>query len=562
MSETINIRDLNALEHITSDIAKSRFNYESILNGLVLWNTTKEKNVTVRLATDSDPGFVEYTFASRASFVRDTSLFLDADTLPGAFDPENRLNISAISGDTVNLRITVDSERAGKWTLYRLAELHTGTPGSIPENQYLYYREDEEPVMYAGNMSTELKPLVTQWSASMTDADVPGKVVLYANGTSNDLAAFMKRKDAGTEGSFSDIWEHFADNVRTLPAGTSVVHGKPYLYYDPTSEDTLKLTGIYIYTGDTVSKTSAGPSPYNNGAFDSVSWIGPVALIPVDGANPVTSTLSLRDRLETDIAGYILRVSGESTQGTVYAVANISVDGGTAEPKKGMGICNTCNYAQWPDDTSKVWNTARTDNDKSAAMVFHHADASTKATYIINYDGPDMDRGLNIYLPVVDKYYDGGVTEDVRPVDGATMEFMFRIWPNAALNGHETPDLTINKAHIYVLSAPVSDDLGNAQVIAKFSMARLTNFYVWSENVAVPNRPVFYKARFVYSAAANSWKTWDYYQVPDHVFLSPKGFVDPSVREGDGGYDGVETAGFPLMQDPFGGLDMGAVKSE
>lgn len=545
-SNTIKIRDLNALEHITSDIAKSRFNYESILNGLVLWNTTKEKNVTVRLATDSDPGFVEYTFASRASFVRDTSLFLDGDTYPGAFDPANRLNISGMSGDTVNLRVTVESDRPGNWTLYRMAEVHDAVPASIPDGEYRYVTaSDGNRVQYvkAGESPVDL---VSPWSAYMTDDAVPGKVVIYGG------AAYVRRPGSGTSGTFSDKWERFAENIDSVPLGNSVVHGMPYLYVDSSG----KNDGIYIYTGDTVSRTSAGPTPYTDGKMDTVAWTGPMALVRVSG---ITSTMSLRDRLKTDIAGYILRVSAESTQGTVYAVANISVDGGTAEPKKGLAICNTCNYAQWPDDTSKVWNASRTDNVNSAAMVFHHADASTKNTYIINYDGPDIDGGLKVYLPVVDKYYDGSVTEDVRPVDGATMEFMFRIWPNAALNGHETPDLTINKAHIYVLSAPVSDDLSNAQVIAKFSMARLTNFYVWSENIAVPNRPVFYKARFVYSASAGSWKTWDYYQVPDHVFLSPKGFVDPSVREGDGGYDGVETAGFPLMQDPFGGLDMGAV---
>ena len=115
----------------------------------------------------------------------------------------------------------------------------------------------------------------------------------------------------------------------------------------------------------------------------------------------------------------------------------------------------------------------------------------------------------------------------------------------------------MNKAHIYVYSRPMADSDSGDTLIAKFSMARLTNFYVWAENVAVPNRPVFYKARFIYSKSSKEWKTYDYYQVPDHVFLSPAGFVDPSERKE--GYSGVETAGFPLMQDPFGGISLGRV---
>ena len=88
-------------------------------------------------------------------------------------------------------------------------------------------------------------------------------------------------------------------------------------------------------------------------------------------------------------------------------------------------------------------------------------------------------------------------------------------------------------------------------------MARLTNFYVFSENIAVPNRPVLIKARFVYSGDEKTWKTYDYYQLPDCIFLSPNGFVDPG-RPSDETY-GVETAGFPLVQDPFSNYDLSPV---
>ena len=68
---------------------------------------------------------------------------------------------------------------------------------------------------------------------------------------------------------------------------------------------------------------------------------------------------------------------------------------------------------------------------------------------------------------------------------------------------------------------------------------------------------MLYKAKFVYSADDKEWKTYGYYQIPDCIFLSPGGFVDPSMRSKD--TYGVETAGFPLVQDPFSVYDMSPV---
>jgi hypothetical protein len=45
-TQKFNIRDINPLEHLTADLAKARFNYESILNGLVEWNNSKLKDET------------------------------------------------------------------------------------------------------------------------------------------------------------------------------------------------------------------------------------------------------------------------------------------------------------------------------------------------------------------------------------------------------------------------------------------------------------------------------------------------------------------------------------
>jgi hypothetical protein len=111
------------------------------------------------------------------------------------------------------------------------------------------------------------------------------------------------------------------------------------------------------------------------------------------------------------------------------------------------------------------------------------------------------------------------------------------------------------------------NDCGNP--IAKFSLARTTNFYVFGENIAIPDKPVCYRATFIYSALENKWITLDYYQLPDHVFVGPIGFIDmqnpanlllhnhvignvsPSVQ-----FIGYETAGFPIFQDPFSNKDL------
>ena len=70
---------------------------------------------------------------------------------------------------------------------------------------------------------------------------------------------------------------------------------------------------------------------------------------------------------------------------------------------------------------------------------------------IINDDGPDVDQGLCILLPVtiMDEH---NVTHD--PADGSMLEFLFNIWPNHKYDGRAVNDLIINKSQIYVYSVP------------------------------------------------------------------------------------------------------------
>ena len=145
MSNSINIRDINPLEHITSDIAKAMANYEAILNGLVTWNTTDNQNVTVRLMTDSDPFFVDYTFPSRSASTKTAIRMLSPDVRGGGFDALNALEMPAVMSDTVTLRFSEVSYPAAQWSLY--------------ENAMAYKEDGEASVDYPEHVFVNVKGL-------------------------------------------------------------------------------------------------------------------------------------------------------------------------------------------------------------------------------------------------------------------------------------------------------------------------------------------------------------------------------------------------------------------
>lgn len=249
------------------------------------------------------------------------------------------------------------------------------------------------------------------------------------------------------------------------------------------------------------------------------------------------------------------------------------------------GIFPTSNFAFWPDSNNLAWQPSQNyqtnplipiqaRQNYTASMVFDHTRSETVSTINwINYDGPDLDQGLAIYLPVLVETGHGTFSE---PEDGFTYEFFFRIWPNESYTNAVTRDHIINKAQIYVYSAGTYEEITGAtcnSVIAKFSMARLTNFYMFGENVSIPDKPVCYKATFAYNLRTKQWITVDYYQLPDHQFIGPIGYIDPQnpankdINEnliGDIGpnpaFIGYETAGFPLFQDPFSNESLAPVR--
>lgn len=617
----VNIRDINPLEHLTADLAKAGFNYKSILNGLVEWNSSKMNTVTVRLMCDEDPGFVDYTFPTKRFAEGNGGNIADPDSVAGSYSYGTRFPVSAmISGepeynDRVDIRITVNESADSSWKLCASAVLydeswHTDVLSAGDNSSIVHSSESDgtEGLLLSddgvnagtdyvkGQFIRVAYPATAYDSIRWVSGDIArGDTITASNSMrvvdrwtldhiaeyrNSDAAKYLFAvydgkvyRPSGSVGRSTPVaansgWEYYCD---VYSDGGKLEHGKIYLYDpDPTDSD-YKFGEFFVYTGEDTLYAYApysivsgdGDQParnYNDG------WEHPSVLIfPI--TSDFTKSNAVRWTATTDIDALLLLRTGDGSYDKVPDIEirpNVRLVGGTTEDNGGLAIIDTSNYAEWPGTTPK-WSfghnystdTAKGANDRqnySAAMIFDHADPGCKGCNIVNYDGPDLDQGLIVYLPV-ESVRDGKL---MYPKNGRTFEFLFRIWPNPAYNGHETADLIINKSQIYVYSVPSRSKLDcHPGPIAKFSMARLTNFYVFSENIAVPNRPVLIKAKFVYSEEDHGWKTYDYYQLPDCIFLSPGGFVDPG-RPSDDTY-GVETAGFPMVQDPFSNYDLSPV---
>lgn len=596
-TQQVNIRDINPLEHLTADLAKARFNYESILNGLVEWNDSKLTNVTVRLMCDTEPGFVDYTFPTKRSSEGNGGNVADPYSWENSYSYAQRYPVSAmisedpLNNDKIDARITVNESAESTWKLCASAVLYDekwvtdGNDGVDASVDYIpgqfirvYYPETAcSSLRWVSRkigkgesiLDGNSRNVVVRWSLDRINeyrqSDTMDYLFVVYDGKVYRPTGTVNRSVPSAAGSG---WEYYCD---VFSEDGKLDHGKVYLY-DPVSADTDYRYGeFFVYTGEDTAYAyppydlnAEGGQPaersYNDG------WENPsVILLPV--TPDFNKTNAVRWTTTTDIEALLLLRTGEGSVDKVPDIEikpNVRLIGGTTEDNGGLAVFDTANYAEWPGTTPK-WSPGHnysTDvtkgiNEKqnySATMVFDHANPDCKECNIVNYDGPDLDQGLIIYLPV-ESVQDGKL---VYPKNGRMFEFLFRIWPNPAYNGHETADLVINKAQIYVYSVPSRNALDcHPAPIAKFSMARLTNFYVFSENIAVPNRPVLIKARFVYSGDEKTWKTYDYYQLPDCIFLSPNGFVYPG-RPSDETY-GVETAGFPLVQDPFSNYDLSPV---
>lgn len=607
MSNNVSINDINPLEHLTSDVAISNYNYESIMNGLMNWNRSKMDTVTIRLATTTDPYFVDYTIPTRYSYDKTSGThvgrtFLDGGKfaykerydISGAYDPDNESN------DAMTIRLTASNSGGTNWELYTNYAVydeivyHTETAAGSDISEFgiilddnntfkhsycsgLYFRRSE-------NSKIVLYKTIAYISAG--DSILPGTNCIKYVDTSVETTGRGYNADNVNRYGATVLFKHNvyccpgknADTRQIVTSSKSNMH----VFTPEYASDAYYVYGDYVYfDGDfyvCLSDTEIrGVAPYSTEVMDDeiVMSYNSDAWTPAALSQTGTDFRSgiMRYELDSDVIGFVARNVGteQSDENTELSMmASIRIKGGETKEHSGMAIFDTCNYANWPSKAPK-WGTSgayATDVNKglyqlqgySAKMVFNHADFNVKYKNIINYDGPDLDQGLCIFLPVNVSVMENGVAVEKTPEDGMMFEFLIRIWPDSSLNGKNANDLIINKSQVYVYNIrdyvdftwSESMDPNNVTPIAKFSMSRLTNFYVFAENVGVPDRPVLYKARFIYSKAEDRWKTYDYYQMPDHVFMSPFGFVDPMD---DKAYS-VETGGFPLYQDPFSNHDL------
>jgi hypothetical protein len=571
------------IESIGRDIARNNYNYESIFNALMEWNNSDKDYVAVRLMKNSAPHFHTWTFPTKKAQSKTASISLVSPIASNAFDLDGEYGMVAATDSTeegkddVVIRINVVNSGGTRWRAF--------------VDTFVFDNEEEaETLKYAifrkaGDTEGLFSLYIVDSAKSDTSDAIVTPLISEYNSDNASPNALLKHHFIINEGSVYAVTENgplYLNELGTSKAvyvGTVWAKGNSYNKGDLVvrvgldenyhmfvnlAEDNANLSDPYDYIGTMTD------GKYTDYTGEDQLW-KEIVLLPI--SNVFNSSSVIRMKPDNDFRGVVLQNADES-----YAEINVNIGiEGNIKYKmtdskyvRRVRIFDTSNYTMFPYSTSDIWMEGRLCNydpnipitkrqEYSASMVFDHSRDDVSTVNYINYDGPDLDQGLCIYLPV-HGIYDNGSGENT-PEDGYTFDFFFRIWPTPEYNGHSTSDLIINKAQIYVYS--VEDEyeakIGSCTLnpLAKFSMARLTNFYVYDENIGVPNRPVMYRATFVYSASDKQWKLYDYYQLPDHVFIGPVGFVDPTnkgilndSRPGNE-YKGYETAGFPMFADPF-----------
>ena len=576
------------LESIGRDIARNNYNYESIFNALMEWNNSEKDYVTVRLMKNSAPYFHTWTFPTKKAQSKTASISLVTPVAANSFDLDGEYGMVASTDvtdegkDDVVIRINVVNPGNTRWRAFADVLILDSTD-EAETLKYAVYRKPETGGAYSlymvdspkeGSTDAVVSPLIVDFSSvngrqNMKHHFVVNDGSVYA--VTTDDALYINNLGTTKAIRVGTVWK----TGTSYNKGELVVKndGDGYHMFVNLAEDGANLSDPSDYLGTLVDDS------YVDYAGEDQLW-KEMVLLPI--SNIFNSSSVIRMKPDNDFMGVVLQNAGNS-----YAepAVNIGIEGNSKYKTKDstyarrVGVYNTANYTMFPYTNNDVWVEGRDcvydpnipitqRQGYSASMIFDHSRDDVTTLNYINYDGPDLDQGLCIYLPVHGQSDDSNAENT--PEDGYTFDFFFRIWPTPAYNGHSTNDLIINKAQIYVYSVDDADEAKSGSCtlnpLAKFSMARLTNFYVYDENIGVPNRPVMYRASFVYSAEDKKWKVADYYQLPDHVFIGPVGFVDPTnkgitddSRPGND-YQGYETAGFPMFADPFEKTSLGPVQ--
>lgn len=572
MTSKTNIGQAFPLESLGSDIARSSFNSQSIINGLIEWDKSNEDTCMIRLAKDTAPWYEDFQIPTKKSvFTANTYMGSQKGIIyPNAFSVSSLLDVAVYGGtpsddtdpgDVLTIRVACKDAGSCGWGGYYSPMVINWVPGiNIRENNYFNYLG--KVYIAINNMnSSSVNPL-------LDTLNFRPHITNWVLGNSYDVGDYVM--------SDGDVYVV----INTINSASL----KPSLSVDYYKTATAWVSALYISGSYVIHSGSLylAMSDIDASMVPGIStqW-KQIILIQLPSLTYFNQSNISRWHVDVDVSALIVRNSSEvksNTKTEFYIQSSIKTKGDPSIYQRSTEVFPTCNYSYFPDDKSAIWSesmpiegsdtslniTQR--QEYSATMIFDHTDQTNcKTINFVNYDGPDLDQGLCVYLPS-EIELEGG--ELVLPEDGYTYEFYFRIYPNVKLTTDTiTRDHIVNKAQIYVYSAPdkvhIKDNKCSTP-IAKFSMARMTNFYMYAENVTIPDKPVVYRATFMYVKAQNDWITYDYYQLPDHVFVGPIGFIDPqnpgnldfnsselSHINPNAAFIGYETCAFPTYVDVF-----------
>ena len=583
MAKQTNIGQAFPLESLGSDIARNSFNYQSILGGLIEWDKTNDEQVIIRLAKDSDPYYEDFIIPSKKSVFDLNSFSSQAQGLVSEyhFAIDSALDVAYYggtqtdpndSGDIVTVRVTVTSNGGVPWHLYYSPMAPEWTSGGS-YRMGNYVKQGHAWYKVLNDITSSVTaPSADPINFSRFDMEwVENASYAIGDIVKRNGSLYIAEQAISTSATDPSGDSHFGVYAQEWVSGQEYKKGSIVAY----SSGALTLTYIAKYD---VSSTD---TPMD----DTENWTAKLLLKnPYSG--DITSSTIVRWTADVDIDYLILRNASTIMDSTEDVDLMLRTSIKTKEPEsiyqRSVSVLPSSNYVRWPTDKSSIWSDGdiisptnsslniRQRQPYSSVMVFNHIDSeNAKTINFINYDGPDLDQGLCIYLPVESDVGSGGLAH---PEDGFTFEFYIRIWPNVNYTDAVTRDHIVNKAQVYVYNAPNVDAVDSescSDPIAKFSMARMTNYYTFGENISIPDKPVIYRATFVYSHSQNQWMTLDYYQLPDHVFMGPVGFVDPANPGNldvnadmlgginpNAAFIGYETGAFPTFSDVFSNPDL------
>lgn len=565
-----NIGQSFPLESLGSDLARNSFNYQSIMNALIEWNTTTEPSVMVRLAKDTSPWYEDFEIPSKKSTIvgNDITSLVTGSIVANNFAVDSILDVAVYggivgdpenTGDVLTLRFGVTDSGSVSWSTYFVPMIHDWVDGIFVREKN-YYRYGGVLYIATSTFDSSISPdvdpdhfndAIKQWVPE--SAYEIGEYISHLNKlyiVTDMISKSVTAPDSGFSGF--DVFADQIDLSKQYSAGC-IVYANNSIYMSMKDCVSVPVTNTEVWREMFVRKLT-------NVSIFSQSNIA-------------------RFDVDVDTAAIVIRnISEDIESKTTTAITlqqSIKTRGNPSIYQRSTGVYSSVNYVSYPTNLSPIWSeTSPIDHTDpsiditkrqaySAVWVMDHTNQKDSRTInFINYDGPDLDQGLCIYLPVEVELSTGEIVE---PEDGFTYELYIRIWANAKYTTNAvTRDHIVNKSQVYVYNAFDADSIAQDRCsypIAKFSMSRMTNFHVFGENITIPDKPVVYRATFTYLSSNKSWAMLDYYQLPDHVFVGPIGFIDPTNpgnpdryidgMNPDASHIGYETSALPTYVDVF-----------